>query len=342
MKSMFKPFGILVICLLVVTGCSRQSPFGPKEIKDLNSPLKVLLKADYIEISGLRDIAISGSYAYLASNWNGLGIMNIADPLNPHKIGYFDTPQAYYLAVSDSFVYIADFADSIRIINVSNPATPKEIGKCGTPGYLCDIAVSGAYVYAAAESKLYVIDASNPTVPTLIGTYDIGEYRPEVVANNGYVYLASTSEYIAEVVVFDASTPSSLKKLGSYVIDGCIWGMASSFPYICITGNYPTEEDMRGGFWIIDISNPSNPQKVGFCKLDNAYPDGLAVSGNYAYIADCSAFRIIDILDLHTPSEIAFYKMSEYGLSIAITGHYAYVVLDNNEGCLIINTQLNL
>ncbi|MDD2889421.1 MAG: hypothetical protein PHE49_02110 [bacterium] len=339
---------ILIAVLLVsVISCSKQSPFGPNEVKQLKSPLKVQIKEEKcVPIDGL-DIAISGSYAYL-SCWDELDIVNISDPLNPSIIKHFDIiGYMNNIAVSDSFVYITNNdSGSILIISVSNPFNPQQVGeyKFNIPVCFQDIAVVETHLYVTSDSGLYVIDVSNPASPSMVGEYDAGKVHPEFLISNGYLYLEKTLENTAELVIFDISTPSSLKKIGSYVINGgCIWGITLSFPYIYMSGLYfldnSDEGNTKGGFWVIDVSTPSNPKKTGFCNLKDEYTDGLAVTGNYACIAADAAYKVIDISNLSHLLEIATCKL-EYGTSVTIVGNYAYVLA--YEGLYIIDTRIKL
>lgn len=50
--------------------------------------------------------------------------------------------------------------------------------------------------------------------------------------------------------------------------------------------------DGRAGLLVIDVSNPANPVRVGGSKT-SGFATGLAVAGNYAYVADESWGLII-------------------------------------------------
>jgi len=62
---------------------------------------------------------------------------------------------------------------------------------------------------------------------------------------------------------------------------------------------------------------------------------GVAVAGNYAYVADTlGGLRIIDVTDPAAPSQAGFYDTPGDAYSVAVAGNYAYVADD--EGGLII------
>jgi hypothetical protein len=76
------------------------------------------------------DVAVSGSYAYVAAtNSDSLVVVNIINPASPVIWGsvvsssLMDEPNA--VAVSGSHAYVtADLSDSLVVVDISNPASP--------------------------------------------------------------------------------------------------------------------------------------------------------------------------------------------------------------------------
>jgi hypothetical protein len=96
------------------------------------------------------DVAVSGSYAYVADGSSGLEIIDVSNPSSPSFAGHWKTPSsANGVAVSGSYAYVADYIGSLEIIDVSNPKNPSPVGSCNTLGYAVDVAVSGNYAYVA-------------------------------------------------------------------------------------------------------------------------------------------------------------------------------------------------
>jgi hypothetical protein len=83
------------------------------------------------------------------------------------------------------------------------------------------------------------------------------------------------------------------------------------------------------GLHIIDISDPSNPTLKGLYDTPgDAY--GVAVSGNYAYVADrYSGLQIIDISNPSNPTFKGSYDTPEGARGVALSGNYAYVTACN-------------
>jgi hypothetical protein len=63
---------------------------------------------------------------------------------------------------------------------------------------------------------------------------------------------------------------------------------------------------------------------------------GVAVAGDYAYVADEDAgLRVISVADPARPSEVGYYDTPSYAYGAAIAGNYAYVV-DYDAGLRVI------
>jgi hypothetical protein len=83
----------------------------------------------------IRDIEVSGDFAYVADFYCGLRIVDISLPSSPLEVGPLDTPgHANGVAVAGHYVFVADGSGGLRIIDVSNPALPMEIDQSDTPG----------------------------------------------------------------------------------------------------------------------------------------------------------------------------------------------------------------
>ena len=94
---------------------------------------------------------------------------------------------------------------------------------------------------------------------------------------------------------------------------------------------------------VLDVSNPANPTVVGRTEVLPDIVRGVAVAGNYAYVADgSSGLRIINVSDPAAPSEAGFYDTPGHANDVAVAagdpqGHtYAYVA-DGDSGLRIIN-----
>ena len=79
-----------------------------------------------------------------------------------------------------------------------------------------------------------------------------------------------------------------------------------------------------------------NCREVGYCDTPG-YAFGVAVAGNYAYVADDEAgLRVISIADPAHPSEVGYFDTPGYARGVAVAGNYAYVA-DGSSGLRVIS-----
>ena len=151
---------------------------------------------------GVDGVFISGSYAYVADDYSGLQIINVANPANPTLAGSYDTPDyALGVFVSGSYAYVADWNSGLQIIDISNPANPTLAGSYNTPGYAYGVFVSGSYAYVADHySGLQIINVADPASPALVGSYDMLS-TVDVFVQGDYVYVAD--DYSLTILHFE-------------------------------------------------------------------------------------------------------------------------------------------
>ncbi len=107
---------------------------------------------------------IDGHYAYVATGYSGISILDASDLENPVEAGFCDTPGfAEDIAVEGGFAYVADCYEGVRVMDVSNPLEPFEVGYCEVPGSALGIAASGTHVFMAVnDCGLYIVPDRKP------------------------------------------------------------------------------------------------------------------------------------------------------------------------------------
>jgi hypothetical protein len=88
---------------------------------------------------------------------------------------------------------------------------------------------------------------------------------------------------------------------------------------------------------VIDVSNPANRQRVGGCDTSGD-ASGVAVSGNYAYVADdVAGLQVIDVSNPASPQRVGGYDTSGNAFHVAVSGNYAYVADGTAGGLQVID-----
>jgi len=295
-------------------------------IVDVSNPARPV-EVDVVNTPGAaQGVTIAGNFAYVADGDEGLRIIDVHDPLNAVLMGGISfgstfVSEAYDVAVSGSYAYVGVGGSSyisqngIRVVDVSNPLSPLQVGSCHEPGYAYDVAISGQYVYASSPFlALESINVESPSNPTPASYYSDPGIISDIVVEGDYAYVASGDRFR----IVDVSDPAIPEEVGQ--------DQQVTTYYLDVEGDYAYLSEGKGGFLVMDISNPSAPQPLGNC-FGGYYVKKIAVIGNYAYIAD-AILRINDISDPNNPSLIGSCDLHDQCCGVDANEEYVYVTTD--------------
>ncbi len=247
------------------------------DIYNVVNPLSPTLSASLLLNGVPQNIAVSGNYAYIASDDNSqeLQIINISNPNSPSLIGSYNSigsVNASGVYVVGNFVYLTFLnktADpELEIINVTTPTSPTLVGalELGSASSGNEIIVLNNYAYLATSNsarELMIINVTNPALPVLTGYLNLASIARtiEVYANTAIV---GAGNFIYTVNVTDPALPVSL---GFYNVGGLTndLSLGNSNSYIFIASANTTND-----LTVLNISNPVAPALVGsFDSLGN-------------------------------------------------------------------------
>jgi hypothetical protein len=314
-----------VFCVLFLIGFFSSSVFSHHNIE--------VTKVGEWGTSHYCDVFVQGNYAYCATSFAGLDIIDINTPANPVIVGHYKMMgEATGVWVSNNYAYMACGDGGLYIIDISNPASPKFVGYYNTFGEVIDVYVSGDYAYLADGFRgLQVINVSNPASPTLSGYYDTAGYAYGVFVSGKYAYVGDGTNGLR---VIDISNPSSPTLAGSFDTDGVTYRLD-------VVGNYLYAADGNGGLKIFDISNPASPLLVGNYNL-SIYRSACDVDviGNYAYVAyEIPGLYVIDISNPTSPQLVGIYDTEGSARGVYVKENHAYVA-DYQGGLQILDVSV--
>ena len=308
----------LIACLAAVLvlnlqpASSRADPC--REYADYTHPAAML------SLTEAYDVAISGTYAYVADGSPGLFVIDISDPRRPFVAGSVDTPnQAWGVCVSGSTAYVADMAAGLRIVDVSNPAAPVLLGGDLFAGAY-DVAVSGNYAYvAASDLGVRVVNVANPAAPVMATVVDTPGYAYGVCLAGDRLYVADS---IAGVEVYSLADPASPALLGT-----C--DTADSATKVALSGQTLAVADYTGGLALLDVSDPAHVTTIsvtpffGYGARSVALTDdGLCLVGGDAGV------QFLDVHDPAHPVDLGSLSAGDDILGVATDGAWAYAAAD--------------
>ena len=316
-------------------------------IVDVTEPTAPQLVGKYG--SSAYDLAISGSYVYVATQPRilgtnnfpgGLHLVRVSEPTNPRLAGRYDAINTLSVAASAHDAYVVD-GNALAAIDVADPASPSLVGGYPVERDARDVAVSGRYAYVAdGVAGLEVFDISNPENPERAGGWFVGAPANSVALLGNHALLVAGGA----VLVFDISDPATPARVARYDVgdDARKVTVAGHFAYVT---SKPTTNSVGGGLHVIDINNPANPQRVG--GYSNTSAVDVAIVGNYAYLTAAPSagggviqapgvLEVIDISNPATPHRVGQLIMAERTQGIVVSGEYAYVA-DGRAGLQVIN-----
>ena len=194
-------------------------------------------------------VAVSGKYAYLANDRDGLRIYDISAPSNPIHVGHLTNDSNVFqamsqdVAVSGQYAFLANMSDGLRIHDVSNPGNPINVGHENVGLWVLSINVSGNYALVSyygswrGSSGMRIYDVSNPATPVITadGLVDTGTAYDVAVTGN-IAYLTGDNPVLSVWDISDSTSPTRLGQTGtnSNICPFC----GNNATGISVSGNY--------------------------------------------------------------------------------------------------------
>ena len=299
--------------------------------------------------------------AYLLSDIDGVRVFDLTDPTQPQQIGMMPTSvggfeftiqetveRNQYLA--DGKLFIPDQARGLTIVDVRDPRSPTRIGQyvSPVPDWMFDIEVVDKIAYVASRyAGLRIVDVTNPDNMVELAyddeRKDLHLQNPvDIDMYNDYALIADAN---TPFLLWDVSDPNSPKQIGGVYDDIAtdsgddlvVWG---NYVYLSASGLqdafYP-----GWGLWVIDISNPENPQAVNFIDLLNG-EWSLSVQDGVLYALDGwtvkeddapLSLRVLDLSNAAQPTEILSMPIPDYQpldpSAVIAQGDWLYMILGN-------------
>ncbi|MBU1473154.1 MAG: T9SS type A sorting domain-containing protein [Bacteroidetes bacterium] len=281
------------------------------------------------------EVAVVGNLAYVADAFAGMRVIDVSNQAHPIEIGAYEPRgDIHDVAVVGSMVYAADRRCGLRVVQVSIASRPTQVGFCRMGDALEADRSAGGFgsmkprfesLAPRPDLPLSGKPSLQPMLPRkrdvekvdmrLEPVGQIGGHTQAVAVEGDYAYVGIG----LRVEVLDISDSTNPQQVGSTgMLDGFVSdiAIAGSYAYVTVGGK---------GLWIVDISDPTRPNELGFLRTPG-YAEGVAVAGNYAYVAAGGAgVRVVDISDKTHPREISFVYTLGYAFDVEVVGNVAYV-----------------
>ncbi len=165
-----------------------------------------------------------------------------------------------------------------------------------------DIKVQGNYAYCAFDNGLVILDVSNPTQPTFVSHARINNRPFAIDVQNNHCYIATTGK----LCIYDVNDVFNPVEISFVSYTGRPGGIIVRDNFAFIVSHSTTHDGLHRfdyvHFYIVDIANPGTPYIMGSGSTSWLLPGGgIAVSGNYVYLASSWGLVIYDISNPTAP-----------------------------------------
>jgi len=169
--------------------------FGLK-IVDVAIPETPTVLGSVVTPRPAEDIALDGTYAFLACETSGLQVVDVTTSAAPVIVG--SAPGEFSgIALSGSHAFMADDGtQSLTVIDISTPESPVvvasvaiPVGNAGTGPH--GVRISGSFAYVTdPNSGLHIVDITAPEAPLVLGGIDTDGVATGAAISGDLVFIA--------------------------------------------------------------------------------------------------------------------------------------------------------
>lgn len=333
--------------VVVVSDGHAYLPMGASglEVLDLTDPTIPVFVAKGAPNSGgsANGVAYRDDYAYIADGPNGLTIVDVADPINSSIIRHVDFDgHGLQVALFGDYAYVSG-TRGLEIVDISSPADAEIVGSFSNwkPGNAMwgqgvDVRNDTCY-FTYMGFGLCILDVSDPSNPIEIANYSGLGWAIDITVDGGLAYLqylnngGGFSDAKSAFAVLDITNIQDPQQVGFWQDGEAYW---SNDMLIHDDMAYVGSDD---GVHLVDISDPTNPQTIGFYAPNNCMNLALSGDGNHLYVAkEGGGLKILDVSDPTNPHLAIGYNTAGQTYGVDINDSLVYLA-DGDGGFLILN-----
>jgi len=209
------------------------------------------------------DMALAGDYAVLCDYTKVLSVYDTRDGQWRQATQLEMPSMTENIIIRGKLAYVANHVAGLTTVDISSPAKPSIVSEfnahidCDAIGLWRDSAI----LYGHWESRLVLVDISDPAAPRQTGVYQHTAKsfnQGELAVDNGLAYCTTVSGVVI-VNIADPADPTLVKAID---IEGRITDIAVKDGYAFVAAG-------TNGVRAFDVSDPNNPQELGYYKSRN-------------------------------------------------------------------------
>jgi hypothetical protein len=284
-----------------------------------------------------RGVVVSGNYAYVTDHFfQGLRVFDITNP-NPGHVSFTPFPgRTRGIAIKGNYLYLQagvwleEGETGIRIIDISTPSSPSQVNFYATEGSTGWPEVAGDYLLLPTGSEgLHILNISDPlNLPDAIVYGGLGN-SGWISTNGNYAYVNDSDRNA--IVVLNIADVNNVHEEGVYHFED-----QTSVNFMDVLGNHCYADGWYHSLKILNMSNPTNPYKIGsYDEIEGMLRD-VDVSEDFAFITiqnqkGVHKFRALNMSSLPNISGVGTFVNPSTMFRVRISGNFAYVVTSDRE-----------
>ncbi len=281
---------------------------------------------------GGRDICVYEGYAFIASEYNGIQIVNVQNESNPVLVGTINLAgRCMSVFAKNDILYATNHNGGLNTFDISSITSPVFLSYCETIDIPYDVEMTTIddkpYAFVAdGQANLVVIaldddEPSNPRVISQLNTLGIS-YGLKIYQN--YLYLADGAEGVKKIDISDPFNPEIVETAT---------GIGEARSLAMYNDRLLVASGQNG---LTELSRNSLAQ---WNRVDTGgFAMSVAYSQGYAYIADgANGMIIVDVTEPSGTYIIATIETDTLAKAVTIANNFAYLV--NNESLEIIQVR---
>lgn len=226
--------------------------------------------------------------------------------------------------------------NAVQIMDISNPSSPVVVSTVrdgdggaslnGPLGIFAD--ATYLYITSARGNKLEIIDWSTPASPVHVGNVALGGsgWNLDVSGNYAAVVISNA------LLIVDITTKSAPAIIGT--LTNGTGGASLSTPLACKfsadTNSVFVASYGSSAFEVVNTTTKSAPSHSASITSSMSGAHGLAISGNYAYVA-CRTGSYLKVVDITAPSSPAVVGTLTDGSGGALLTGVTDVTINGND-----------
>ena len=246
-------------------------------------------------------LAISGDWAYIADNEQGLQVVSIVDFNNLEIVASIDPTWtfAYDVYVSGDYVYVAGLIHNgfqgLFVVDVSTPSSPEIVNIVGTGGSAWSIAGSGdtlflSQYWSSSGDYFIAIDISTPTSPIILDSIPLPAPANCVAIDDSLATVSWGERDFSPggMSLVDITDPANLHVVGELPdLDYPVLGLAFREDEVLVcAGN---------DVLVVDIAMPDSMLIVDSIATTNGQKWTIELVESIAYICGYNSLDVVDV-----------------------------------------------